>query len=164
MQIERLATIGNLLHAMRAVKSVWVTGNPAYLVDTPKARIALMRHTERSQWRGFQLTLNDAAVSVQEQVDGLQLALATRRNPALDAESFDVSMVAPEEHEFLYRMYLALVLDNMGVTGLESSLSLSHCNLQYFGDLVSVCKVRSLAAPTLMLSMAHAGMVVPVVP
>lgn len=102
--------------------------------NTPHNRLQLLQFTERSQWRGFQLNLNGEAVTAQDQVDGMQLALIARRLP--DALSIDPSASTKEEHEFLYHMYLALVLDNMGVSGFEAKLCISGKGLKYFGDLV----------------------------
>lgn len=132
--MDNLEQVGQFIHVLRSLKSVWVTGNPCFPEDTASDRATLIRFIDRAQARGFSLNLNDSPVSVAEQVDGMQLRLAARNNRSV--ATIDPTALSQLDHEYLHQMYLALTLDSLGVTGLETALNLSHCGLKYFGSLV----------------------------
>ncbi len=132
-------TAALMLQSIRSLKSATVVGNPCFPTDTPAFRVKLLSRVERSRWRGFAFGLNDVSVTPHEQVEGYRVCMLQDRMPTYDPTASPSAVLTPEESARLYRLYFALVIDKLGVTGMESSLDLSKRDIAYFGDLVNYC-------------------------
>jgi hypothetical protein len=137
LQVSLIDTVALMLQSIRSLKTASVAGNPCFPTDTPAFRIKLLSRVERSRWRGFAFGLNDVSVTAHEQVEGFRVCLLQERMPNYDPSASPSTSLTSEESARLYRLYFALVIDRMGVTGLESALDLSKQDIAYFGDLVS---------------------------